>query len=166
MNWGSAWGGLRIAGRATFYVIMTICFVAFVVMGVISWTGRDRPIYWGTFTEVSTTCDWGPRGTCTSTGRWVSDDGTIVKDGITLDGSTDRGEKVRASYQPGGPMGDDVNYIVHTEGWTGAGLWFPWAAAALMVVLTWTQRHRWRGAGRGRGYFGRHAAPDRPAVSD
>jgi hypothetical protein len=157
MNWGRAWSALRRVGHATFYVIMGFCFIAFIVLGAISWVGRDRPTYWGTFTEVSTNCDAGPRGTCTSTGRWVSDDGAIVKNGITLDGSVERGTTVRANYQPGGPMGDDVNDIVHTKGWTGAGLWFPWVAAVGIAVLTWLQGSRWRRDDDGRAYSGRHS---------
>lgn len=159
MNGGRIWSALRRAGHATFYLTMGICFVAFIVMGATSWVGRDRPAYWGTFTEVSTTCDWGPRGSCTSTGRWVSDDRAIVKTGITLDGSVEPGKTVRASYPPGGAMGDDVNDIVHTKGWTGADLWFPWVAAVGIPVLTWLQRRRWRREGLGRAYSGRHSAP-------
>src|SRR4051794_2534886 len=83
---------------------MGMVCAAFVVIGVIEVAGRDRPVYWGTFTETSMTCDRRPKDICTSTGRWVSDDGTITKDAVTLDGSLERGHPVRASYQPGGAM--------------------------------------------------------------
>jgi len=138
---------------------MAIVCVAFVVMGVIGVVGRDRPVYWGTFTESSTTCDPGPRGACTIIGRWVSDDGTITRDPISLDGSVEPGRSVRASYQPGGPMGDDVNAIVHTAAWSCAGLWFPWVAAALCVGVIWVQRRRWRRDTEARRYWPRHSEP-------
>jgi hypothetical protein len=117
---------------------------AFIIMGVISVLDRDLPTYWGTFTETSTTCDPGPRGSCSNTGRWVSDDGTIVKDDIALDGFVEEGQSVRAGYKPGGPMGDDENNIVHTAFWSRAGLWFPWVAAALTVSAIWYQHRHWR----------------------
>ena len=159
MNWGGVWGGLRAAGHAAFYATMAIICVVFVVMGVIEVAGRDRPVYWGTFTETSTTCDPGPRGACTITGRWVSDDRTITKDPVSLDGSVEPGHSVRASYQPGGPMGDDVNAIVHTAFWSNAGLWFPWVAAALSAVAIWVQRRRWRPDTGARSYRARHSEP-------
>jgi hypothetical protein len=42
-------------------------------MAVIAVDGRDRPVYWGTFTA----CESGPRGSGTNSGRRVSDDETI-----------------------------------------------------------------------------------------
>jgi hypothetical protein len=134
--------------------------VAFVVMGVIAVAGRDRPVYRGTFTETSTACEPGPRGSCTSSGRWVSDDETIVKDGVTLDGFVDRGRSVRASYQPGGPMGDDENNIVHTAFWSRAGLWFPWVAAVLSAAAIWYQHRRWHRDATDRRYQARHSESD------
>ena len=156
-RWGHAWTALRATGHALFFVVMVGVFVAFVVMGVIGFVGRDRPVHWGTFTETSTVCDRGSRAPCTQTGRWVSDDGSIVKDGVTLDGSVARGGTVRASYQPGGPMRDDANNVVHTGTWSSAGLWFPWVAALGTAFVTWRQHRRWHGDRRRALYPGRHA---------
>ena len=160
LSWGRVWGAVRATGHATFYLIMGAVFVVFIVIGVAEVLDRDRPTYWGTFTEKSTTCDPGPRGGGTQTGIWVSDDGTIVKVGIILDGSVEPGRSVRASYQPGGLMGDDENNIVHTAFWSKAGLWFPWVAAALTGAFMWDRHRRWRHDARGRRYVGRHSASD------
>ena len=163
MSTGSrVWSGFRATGHAIFYLVMAGVCVAFIVMGVISVVGRDRATYWGTFTETSTTCDPGPRGSCTNTGRWVSDDGTIVKDGVTLDGFVERGGTIRASYQPGGPMGDDENNIVHTAFWSGSGLWFPWVAATLSAAAIWYQRRRWHRDVEDRQYLSRQSQPAGP----
>lgn len=159
LSWSRVWSGFRATGHAIFYMLMGGVCVAFIVMGVLSVVGRDRPTHWGTFAETSTTCDPGPRGACTNTGRWVSDDQTIVKDGITLDGFVERGQTVRASYQPGGPMGDDENNIVHTAFWSGAGLWFPWVAATLSAAAIWYQHRRWRRDAEGLQYLSRHSEP-------
>ena len=120
---------MRATGHALYYAFMGTVCAAFIVMGVIAVFDRDRPVFHGTFTERSTTCDSGPRGSCTSTGRWVSDDRTITKNHVELDGDVDHGGSVRATYQPGGLLGDDENNIVHTGPWSSARLWFPWAAA-------------------------------------
>jgi hypothetical protein len=159
-SWGGVWNGLRATGHALLYATMGGVCVAFIVMGVIAVAGRDRPVYWGTFTETSTACEPGPRGSCTNSGRWVSDDGTIVKDGVTLDGFVERGRSVRASYQPGGPMGDDENDIVHTGSWSKAGLWFPWVAAAVSAAAIWYQHRRWHRDAPDRQYQGRHSESD------
>ena len=87
-----------------FYLVMLSVMVGFVTIGVINWGGRDRPVYWGAFTAASTTC--APRAGCFSVGRWVSTDGTIVKEGVRLDGAPDAHGQARAGYQPGGPMGE------------------------------------------------------------
>lgn len=156
------WDGVRATGHALFYVIIASVCAVFVVIGVIELISRDRPMYWGTFSETSTVCDLPSlRGSaCTYTGTWVSDDGSIVKTDITLDGSVEPGQSVRASYQPGGPMGDDVNNIVHTAFWSKAGMWFPWVAAVSFATITWSQHRRWRREARGRRYRGRHSASD------
>jgi hypothetical protein len=146
-TWRRLWDGLRRLGHALFYAVMICVFVSFIVMGIIGWVERDRPVYWGTFTETSSTCDPGPRGTCTSVGRWLSTDRTIVKDGVTLDGVAGADGVVRASYQPGGPMGDDENNVVHTAIWSTAGLWFPWAAASLTAGAILYYHRQWRRVG-------------------
>jgi hypothetical protein len=158
-SWGGVWNRLRAMGRALFYASIAGVCVAFIVMGVITVAGRDRPVYWGTFTETSTTCS-GLRGACTNSGRWVSDDGTIVKDGVTLDGFVERGRSARASYQTGGPMGDDENNIVHTGSWSRAGLWFPWVAAGVSAAAIWYQHRRRHRDATDRQYQGRHSESD------
>lgn len=155
-SWGRVWNGLRTTGHTLFYLVMGAVCASFIVMGVIGVVGRDRPTYWGTFTEESTICDPGPRGSCTFTGRWVSEDGSIVKDDVTLDGIVEEGQSVRASYQPGGPMGDDENNIVHTPFWSSAGLWFPWLAAVLCVVAIWYYRRQWQHDAAHRRFRARH----------
>lgn len=144
MNWGGLWSGLRTAGHAIFYAVMGMACAAFVVIGVIEIAGRDRPVHWGTFTETSTVCDPGSRRNCVITGRWVSDDGTITRDAVEFDGYVEPGHAVRASYQPGGPMGDDENGVVHTAFWSRAGLWTPWVAVVLSMAVIWDRRRGWR----------------------
>jgi hypothetical protein len=146
-TWRRLWDGLRRLGHALFDAVMICVFVSFIVMGIIGWVERDRPVYWGTFTETSSTCDPGPHGTCTSVGRWLSTDPTIVKDAVTLDGVAGADGVVRASYQPGGPMGDDENNMVHTATWSTAGLWFPWAAASLTAGAILYYHRQWRRVG-------------------
>jgi hypothetical protein len=102
-KWTPIWRGLQVAGHALFYLVMGLCLLAVLVLGVANLADRDRPKYWGTFTEQSTSCDPGPRGGCTATGIWTSDDGRIVRRDVLLDGSVEPGRSVRASYQPGGP---------------------------------------------------------------
>jgi len=141
-SWGTVWNRLRATGHALFYASMAGVCIALIVIGLMTFADRGRPAYWGTFTETSTTCS-GLRGACTNSGRWVSDDGTIVKDRVTLDGIVERARSVRASYQPGGPMGDDDNDVVHTASWSRAGLWFPWVGAAVCAAAIWYQHRRW-----------------------
>jgi hypothetical protein len=158
-SWGAVWNRLRATGHALFYASMAGVCIALIVMGVIAVAGRDRPVYWGTFTETSTTCS-DLRGACTKSGRWVSDDGTIVKDRVTLDGFVEQGHSVRASYQPGGPMGDDENDIVRTASWSRAGLWFPWVAAAVSAAAIWYQHRRWQRDATDHQHQGRHSESD------
>ena len=158
-NWGAVWDRLRAAGHALFYAITAGACIAFIMIGIIQFLGRDRPVYWGTFTETSTTCS-GLHGECTNSGRWVSDDGTMVKHGVTLDGFVERGRSVRASYQPDGPMGNDGNDVVHTASWSRAGLWIPWVAAAVSAAAIWYQRRRWHRDAMVREYQGRHSESD------
>lgn len=160
LNFGRVWGALRATGHAAFYLVMVVVVIVFIVIGVVQVLDRDQPTYWGTFTEKSTTCDPGPRGPCTQTGTWVSDDGSIVKVGIILDGSVEQGRSVRASYRPGGLMGDDENNIVHTAFWSKAGLWFPWVAAVLTGALLWDRHRHWRHDARARRDGGRHSDSD------
>lgn len=150
---------MRTAGRGAFYVVMGACFVSFVVLGVTSWLGKDRPIHWGTFQTTSVTCDSGPRRVCTTRGIWTSDDGQITRSDVILDGSADKAGTARASYQPGGAMGDDENNVVHTAAWTNAGLWFPWVAAACIAGTTASYARKWRGATTDRSLGGAAVGP-------
>ncbi|WP_148076678.1 hypothetical protein [Cellulomonas sp. PhB150] len=149
-RWSLAARSMRAAGHGTFYVVMTVCFIAFVTMGVTSWLDEHRPVYWGTFHTTTVTCDPGPRGGCTTHGTWTSDDGRLVRSDVMLDGSASDGGTTRASYKPGGAMGDDENNVVHTAAWTNAGLWLPWAAAALAAVGVGWYRRKWRREAAGR----------------
>ena len=158
-SWGAVWNRLRATGHALFYASMAGVCIAFIVIGVIGVASRDRPVYWGTFTEMSTTCS-GLRGACTNTGRWVSNDGTIVKDSVTLDGFVERGRSVRASYQPGSPIEADGSEIVHTASWSRAGLWLPWVAAAVSLAAIWYQHRRWHCEAADRQYQGLHSESD------
>jgi hypothetical protein len=158
-KWTPIWRGLQVAGHALFYLVMGLCLLAVLVLGVANLADRDRPKYWGTFTEQSTSCDPGPRGGCTATGIWTSDDGRIVRRDVLLDGSVEPGRSVRASYQPGGAFGDDTNNIVHTAMWSNAGLWMPWLFLATFGAVTWRQRRKWVRDAQGRRYVGRHTAP-------
>ena len=90
----------------------------------------------------------------------MSADGTIVKDGVTLDGFVERGHSVRASYQPGGPMENEENNVAHAASWSRAGLWFPWVAAALSAAAIWYQHRRWHRDATDRQYQGRRSASD------
>ena len=142
MQGGSrAWKGVRAAGHGLFYATMGGVFLVLLVIGLITFAARDLPTYWGPFTE--------------SKGTWVSDDGSIVKDDINLDGSVGQGETVRAAYHPGGLMGDDVNNIVHAGVWAHAGLWMPWVGLAGLGAIAWTQYRDWA---RAAAYTPRHRA--------
>ena len=63
-------------------------------------------------------------------------------------------------------MGDDENDIVHTEGWSDAGLWLPWVLAAATGGLVWTRLRVWRDDARGRGHLSRHGSGSRDAPHD
>lgn len=139
------WVALKAAGRGAFYLVMGVCFVGSVTIGVVEIVERDRHRTWGTFTETSTTCDYlSRRRSCQSIGTWVSDEGAVVKEGIRLDGHVHPGESVRASFRPGGLMGDDGNNIVHSARSSAAGVWVPWMVAVATVVVALLQRRRWR----------------------
>ncbi len=151
---------VSFVGHALFFIVMIGVLVLWLFVGVAAVVDHDRPKYWGTFTETSVSCDPGPRGGCTSSGRWLSDDGTIVLDDVALDGVPEPHGTVRASYRPGGLLGDDENHIVHTAEWTNADLWMPWLGMALTGGATWRYYRKWypKGLKHGlRAYQPRHA---------
>lgn len=130
---------LITAGRWTFRALFLVLMVAVFVLGVVMGIGAQldqangETVLWGTYTERQ--CVPALRG-CDSIGTWVSDDGRLVKHDIRLDGVPGEDGTARASFQPGGWMGDEENNIVHTEQWSGAKVWFPWALAAMAVGAT------------------------------
>ncbi|MHA6510216.1 hypothetical protein [Tessaracoccus sp. Y1736] len=80
-------------------------------------------------------------------GTWISDDGSLVKEQIYLDGSPDGDGTARASFQPSGRRSDELNNIVHADTWSGAGIWMPWVGVAITTAVTIDYARRWR-AGR------------------
>ncbi|QEH94091.1 hypothetical protein FV141_11555 [Dermacoccus abyssi] len=135
----------RSLGHGLFYAVMAVVVLVLVAIGCINIAERDRPTYWGTFTETNTTCDgFGRSRNCDSVGVWRSDDGTMAFTDIALDGTADPGENVRASYRPGGAMGDDSNYIVHEPFFIpGVEYWLPWVLALVCGASAWRQHRAW-----------------------
>jgi hypothetical protein len=132
---------LATAGRVLFYLVMGVLILIGGVLGVGGILSAGEPVIWGTFTEER--CE-PARYVCRSIGTWVSDDGTIQKHGIALDGRPGPDGTVRASYRPTGFNDDDSNNIVHVEAWTLAFVWFPWAFVAILVGVVMIQTWEWR----------------------
>ncbi len=109
---------------------MVPLLAALVALTIVSTADLRQPVYWGTFTESD--CEPKSRGGCRSIGIWVSDDQTIVKEQIYLDGWVEADGTVRAAYRPTGIISDESNNIVHTALWIGAG---PWVCLFAMGVL-------------------------------
>lgn len=114
-------------------VIFGLLFALSCGIGVVQAIAASEPVYWGTFTAER--CE-PTRFGCTNFGMWVSDEGSIRKHDIQLDGALTLVDSVRASYRPTGPMSDESNNIVHTEFWSTAGLWFPWMLAVFSGAWT------------------------------
>ncbi|SDB79982.1 hypothetical protein GA0111570_101256 [Raineyella antarctica] len=76
-------GLARRIGHGIFSLIMAVCFIVGVGVGLAyAKDALDRqPIIWGTYAEED--CEPRVHG-CESIGRWVSDDGVIVKERIHL----------------------------------------------------------------------------------
>lgn len=144
MAWRQWWERARAVGRGIFYISMGLATVVFVGLGVAAAmdAADGQPVIWGTYTEQD--CEPATRG-CDSIGRWVSDDGTIVRERTRLDGSPGLDGTVRASFQPEGRLNDTDNNIVHTETFSSAGLWFPWVGALLTVGAAVGYGYKWRG---------------------
>lgn len=133
----------RRMGHGIFYVVMAALFCVFVILGVGGAQNavEHQAVVWGTFTEENCLPDY--HG-CRSIGRWTSDDGTIVKEGIYLDGSPGQDGTARASYQPSGFNNDSDNNIVHVQWASGMGLWFPWVMVALSAGAVVYAARRWK----------------------
>ncbi|MFT3876161.1 MAG: hypothetical protein QM708_07055 [Propioniciclava sp.] len=122
-------GILRRVGRAFFYALMAVCFVATVMLGIAEAIDvvNNEPKIWGTYRE--TECVPAVRG-CDSYGTWESDDGSIRKERVGLDGGVDEDGTARAAFQPHGLRSDDDLGMVHTAFWVDAAVWLPWVLAA------------------------------------
>lgn len=103
-------------GRA--FVALTfalLCAVSF-ALGIQFAIDQQGATVWGVYTEER--CESQLRNRCHSIGTWVSDDGTITRRGVTLDGFPGADGTVRAGYRPDAEIGGDV---VHTSFWIDAG---------------------------------------------
>ncbi|MFT3831746.1 MAG: hypothetical protein QM711_00270 [Micropruina sp.] len=65
----------------------------------------------------------------------MSDDRTLTKRNIYLDGEIPAAGSVRASFRPTGGYNDEQNNVVHTEEFTGFS-WVPWIGAACSAVAS------------------------------
>lgn len=133
---------VRIAGQALFMVVMGALLVCAVILGIDAASTADEPIVWGTFQE--TDCEQRAKGGCRSIGTWTSDDGTIRKTNVKLDGWPESDGSVRASYRPHGFLNDDENNIVHVEAFAYGWLWGPWAGVLFIIgVVVYYSRKWW-----------------------
>jgi hypothetical protein len=101
-----------------------------------------QPTYWGTFTKSG--CDFDVRSGCLPVGTWTSDDGSIERKNIHLDGTVGQGGAVRAAYTPTGFNNDADNNIVHVPMWAGARYWVPWALALFVAGTIVLRARAWR----------------------
>lgn len=134
--------GRRI-GHGLFYLVMVALFCLFVILGVGSAQNafEHQAVVWGTFTEES--CLSGYHG-CRSIGRWTSDDGTMVKEGVYLDGSPGNDGTARANYQPSGFNNDSDSNLVHVQWASSMSLWYPWVGVALSAGAVVYAARRWK----------------------
>ncbi|MEV8271903.1 hypothetical protein [Microbacterium sp. NPDC077184] len=104
----------------------------------------NEEVIWGTFYERY--CEPKPRGGCRSVGTWISDDGSIRKTGIHLDGWPGDGGTVRAGYRPTGFNNDDQNNVVHVESLAHGWIWFPWIMTVYVIgVIVYYLAKWWPG---------------------
>lgn len=120
---------LRIVGQVIFMAILTGALIVCGVLGVGGAVSAGEDVVWGTFSETDCTP---ARYGCRSVGTWISDDGSIRKTAIHLDGRPGPDGTARAAYRPHGFNNDDENNIVHVEMLAYAWVWAPWI---LMVVF-------------------------------
>jgi hypothetical protein len=133
---------LRSIGHGIFYAIMGVVLAGFLVLAIGIAVSGVQPTYSGTFTQSG--CDYARNG-CLPVGTWRSDDGSIVKKDIHLDGGTvGTGGTVRAVYTPTGFSNDSENNIVHVPIWGGARYWAPWVFALVIVGVIVYYSRKWR----------------------
>jgi hypothetical protein len=121
---------------------MSAVLAVAVVLGIGGVLSANDTVLWGTYTERD--CEPKPRGGCRSIGVWISDDSSVRKEGIYLDGFTDTDGTVRAAYRPSGFNNDDENNIVHVETFAFAWIWAPWVLAATISGVIVYYLRKWR----------------------
>jgi hypothetical protein len=131
---------LEAAVRGLFLLVMGVVLVVSAVLGVWGILSVGEPILWVTFTQER--CEPARYG-CQSIGIWVSDDGTIRKHDVALDGTPGPDGNVRASYRPTGFNNDDQKNIVHVQGWASGFVWVPWLLFAAIVWTVVVQVRQW-----------------------
>ena len=128
-------------GQILFYVFSTLITAAFALFLFANAVDLREPRIWGTFTQED--CEPKPRGGCRPIGTWVSDDGSIVKRDVYLDGGTGPTGTTPASYQPTGIINDETNNIVHVPLLAGAGVWLCVALLLGWVAYTLYKAYEW-----------------------
>ena len=134
----------RAVSHAIFYLVMGACFI-FCLGGCLALAidaSHDRPIVWGTFTRQD--CEQQSGGPCRVIGRWVSDDGRIVKDGVYLEGAPDGDGTVRAAYQAEGLLGDNFTNVVHVQMTPNVAPWILLPTCVLSAGFTVYWARRWK----------------------
>ena len=97
---------LRRWGQLAAYVALLLLAVFFVCIGVAAGHDRGEPRVWGVFVEESR--EVGGRGGDHVLGRWVSDDGRLTLEDVTLNGTTDPSGRAAAYAQPSAYLGSDT----------------------------------------------------------
>ncbi|GAA1925402.1 hypothetical protein GCM10009775_17040 [Microbacterium aoyamense] len=134
-------GWWRRLGQLVFYVVAALIAGAFGLLIYAFAADLGQPRIWGTFTHED--CEPRPRGGCREVGTWVSQDGSLVKEDVYLDGGSGPDGTTPASYQPSGIISDETNNIVHVPALTGAGLWLSsafligWLGYVAYKALQW-----------------------------
>ncbi|HEY9266084.1 MAG TPA: hypothetical protein VIP82_15695 [Microbacterium sp.] len=129
--------------------MITALLAVSIVLGVGGMVSANEPVVWGTFTQQD--CEPKGRGGCRSIGVWVSDDSTIRKENIYLDGwPPDPDGSVRAGYRPHGFNNDDENNIVHVAATAHGWIWAPWILTAYLAGVIVHYAIKWRPPARTR----------------
>ncbi|HEY4269236.1 MAG TPA: hypothetical protein VGM94_13695 [Galbitalea sp.] len=126
-------GALKMAGNIAYCVFFGLLFIVSLLLGISSAFSATQRSYSGTFTQHS--CESGYRGRCESVGTWVSDNGSMVKKNVQLDGDVNSDGTAPATYTPKDFNNDAENNIVHTSTWAPARFWLPWALVLLFGGL-------------------------------